>query len=411
MKNLYLVLLLISFTMLFQQVVQASALHKEDTLAAKYFAGFSTEQKMNDALNEVLKQKNFDAKDSAQLNVGWRLANKATDSLKWVKKQITDFKTKQNNYNTQQVEMLKSQNGAMLQVSKKIIATSNQSIKKLIAQRAKNKAIRKANNKSVDGFLSGLHYYNTKFSANSKSEDTLKVLHQIDLMNDSAKIYTTEYLAQVEQFNSTYDSLMQRTTSYQKHTDKGVDSLKKIIEKRKSNLQDSDFAIESQKKNWQLMQSNANQFLFLKGNFLIDTLMNQFNRIQQNHFKVIAIQKKILKQNKKMRRYKQENLSLIQGYLDVSNSMQTFLYRHNDLVRLYSSKCNHLKKELKSAVKISKRENEQLTKELNLAKQNKSIRSKSIATITSAELKIINTHLANCLKHNKAVQRAKQKIK
>ena len=138
--------------------------------------------------------------------------------------------------------------------------------------------------------------------------------------------------------------------------------------------------------------------------------MHQFKFIQQNHLKVIAIDKKILKQNKKLRRYKQENQSLIQGYLDVSNSMQTFLYRHNDFVRLCSSKCNRIKKELKNVTKISTNENKKLNAELLLAKQNKNIRSKSISLLTSAELKIINSHLADCLKRIKAVQRAKQKL-
>jgi hypothetical protein len=176
-------------------------------------------------------------------------------------------------------------------------------------------------------------------------------------------------------------------------------------------LQDSDLTIAAQKKNWQTTQSSTNQLLFLKNSFLIDTLFNQFKRIQQNHFKVIAIQKKILKQNKKLRRCKQESQSLIQGYLDVSNSMQTFLYRHNDLVRLCSSKCNHLKKELKNIVAVSQHENEQLNKEILMAKKNKSIRSKSMAAITSAESKILNQHIANCLKHLKMVESAKQKIK
>ncbi len=396
--------------MLANKSISAITIHQNDTLSLKYFAGFGAEQKMNTALNELLKQRKIESKDTLQLNIGLQLAQQATDSLKWSKKQIVGFKTEQSNYNVKYFEMLKSQNGAMLQVSKKIISLCKINIKKLNVQRQKNKTIRKANNKAVDGFLSGLKYYNTKFSANSKPEDTIKILHQIELMNDSVKIYTDEYLSQVTRFNASYDSLMQRTDNYQIITNKGNEALKKIIIARKLKIQDSDLTLESQKKNWQVQQSYTNQFLFLKGVFLTDTLLHQFKFIQQNHLKVIAIDKKILKQNKKLRRYKQENQSLIQGYLDVSNSMQTFLYRHNDFVRLCSSKCNRIKKELKNVTKISTNENKKLNAELLLAKQNKNIRSKSISLLTSAELKIINSHLADCLKRIKAVQRAKQKL-
>ena len=110
-----------------------------------------------------------------------------------------------------------------------------------------------------------------------------------------------------------------------------------------------------------------------------------------------------MKQNKKLRRYKEENQSLIQGYLDVSNSMQTFLYRHNDLVRLFSTKCNHLKKELKGVAKISAKENEQLNEELLLEKSNDKMRSKNISMLTSAETKIVNAHTAHCLKQMKVL--------
>ena len=410
MKNLLAYTLFICLVTLSQSDAWAFTSHHEDTLTTKYFAGFATEQKMNNALKDVLAQKDFQFKDSIPLNIGLRLANQANDSLKFAKKQIADFKIETNNYNTKHLEILRSQNSAMLQVSKKIISAANSNIKKLNDQRKKNKAIRKANDKAVDGFLAGLKYYDTKFSANAKPEDTLNILRRLDLMNDSVKIYTDEYLSQVKEFNSTYDSLMQHTNTYQTHTLKGISTLEKIIAIRKENVQNSDFTIETQKKNWQKFQSTNNQLLFFKNNFLTDTLLHQFKRIQQNHFKVIAIQKQILKQNKKLRRYKQENQSLIQGYLDVSNSMQTFLYRHNDLVRLCSSKCNHLKKELKNIVKVSQRENEQLNDEIIIAKANKSIRSKTVAALSSAENKIITAHSINCLKQIKAVQRAKEKL-
>jgi hypothetical protein len=277
-------------------------------------------------------------------------------------------------------------------------------------QKTANKQIRKANDKAVDGFLCGLHYYATKFSKNSKPEDTIGILHKIDLMNDSAKIYTNEYLQQVSFFNATYDSLMQRAKSYQSLTEKGIDETKKIISLRKENKIVNEEDLKNRKNDWQKFQSANNKLLFFKTDFLVDTLLHQFKRIQQNHFKVIAIQKKVLKQNKKLRRYKEENQSLIQGYLDVSNSMQTFLYRHNDLVRLFSSKCNHLKKELKGVAKISAKENEQLNEELLLEKLNDKMRSKNISMLTSAETKIVNAHAAHCLKQMKAAQKLKQKI-
>ena len=95
--------------MLANKSISAITIHQNDTLSLKYFAGFGAEQKMNTALNELLKQRKIESKDTLQLNIGLQLAQQATDSLKWSKKQIVGFKTEQSNYNVKYFEMLKSQ--------------------------------------------------------------------------------------------------------------------------------------------------------------------------------------------------------------------------------------------------------------------------------------------------------------
>ena len=214
----------------------------------------------------------------------------------------------------------------------------------------------------------------------------------------------------VKSFNDEYNNDLTKLEQYDDLTRKGVADLKQAYELRLNLIDGLDYPIQTLKAKFTKRQTNADGLLLDENVFLTDTLFKMFKQIQSAHLKVVNHQKKILKLVKKMRRYKEESTSQIQIYLDAMSGMETFVYRHKDFIRKFSSKCKLLNKQFSKRNVTNQLEAKHLLKEIELEKMLAKARGKMISKEISSYNKFCNTSSSACVKQIKNNNRLKTKL-
>ncbi|MEN9522221.1 MAG: hypothetical protein RL065_598, partial [Bacteroidota bacterium] len=373
-------------------------------------SGLKNQGKMNLMLADLKPIKELSATDTNQLNSISKYASNAIDSFNKMKPVLTEMKMELIKNNQLKTKILASDNGAFLAINKKIFSSINRTKKKMKLQRKTNKALMKSNDKNVDHFLSELKFYQTKYSKTAKAEDTLGIEQQIKVLKDSVKMFTEDYVSMTKIFNNEYDNELSKLEQYDDLTKKGINDLKQAYELRLNMIDDLDYPIQTLKAKFTKRQTNADGLLLDDNIFLTDTLFQMFKQIQSTHIKVVSNQKKILKLVKKMRRYKEESTSQIQIYLDAMSGMETFVYRHKDFIRKFSSKCKQLNKQFTKKTNSNQLEAKHLTKEIELEKMLAKARGKMISKEISSYNKFCKTSSSACLKQIKSNNRLKIKL-
>ena len=372
--------------------------------------GLMNQAKMNLLISELKPAKELTIADTFQLNVISKYAANAMDSFAMMKPLITEMKNELIKNNQLKTKIVSSDNGNLLATNKKIFSAANRTKKKMKLQRKTNKMLMKTNDKNVDHFLSELKFYQTKYSKTAKSEDTLGIEEKIKSLKDSVKILTEDYLSMVKSFNDEYENDLTKLEQYDDLTRKGVADLKQAYELRLNLIDDLDYPIQTLKAKFTKRQTNADGLLVDENVFLTDTMFKMFKQIQSTHLKVVNHQKKILKLVKKMRRYKEESTSQIQIYLDAMSGMETFVYRHKDFIRKFSSKCKLLNKQFNKRNATNQLEAKHLLKEIELEKMLAKARGKMISKEISSYNKFCKTSSSTCLKQIKNNNRLKTKL-
>jgi hypothetical protein len=372
--------------------------------------GLMNKAKMNLLAADLKPAKELTVADTNQLNLISKYGLNAIDSFNKMKPMLTEMKTELMKNNQLKTKIITSDNGALLSTNKKIFSSFNSTKKKMKLQRKTNKTLMKTNDKNVDHFLSELKFYQTKYSKTAKAEDTLGLEEKIGLLKDSVKYLTEDYLILVKAFNNEYDNDITKLDQYNDLTLKGINDLKQAYELRLSMIDDLDYPIQTLKAKFTKRQNNADGLLLNENVFLTDTLFKMFKQIQATHVKVVNNQKKILKLVKKMRRYKEESTAQIQIYLDAMSGMETFVYRHKDFIRKFSSKCKQLNKQFSKKSAANKLEAKHLSKEIELEKMLAKARGKMISKEITTYQKFCKTSSSACVKQIKSNNRLKQNL-
>jgi hypothetical protein len=365
--------------------------------------------KMNLLKEDLKADKELIAADTAALNEISKNAKFAADTFLLMKNKLGEMKNELMNNNKLKGKIISSENGELLSINKKIVSSINRTQKKLKTQSKANKLLMKQNDKNVDQFLSSLNFYKTTFSKNAKAEDTLGLEEKIDKLKDSVKIATDEYLKLTQSFNDLYDADITKLERYDELTKKGITDLKQAMDMRQQMVDDLDFPIQTLKTKFIKRQNMADELLLNGKIFFTDSLFKLFKQIQLQHIKVVNYQKHILKLDKKMRKYKAESTAQIQIYLDAMSGMETFVYRHKDFIRKFSSKGKLMNKQFKKRLTTNKQENKHLQSELQLEKMLNKARGRMILKQNTGYNKFCKSQASACLKQIKLDNRLKVK--
>jgi hypothetical protein len=368
------------------------------------------EAQMNVLKNELKSEKELTIADTFLLNEISKNAAMAADTFQLMKAQLTERKNELLKNNQLKLKIVMADNGGLMNANKKILSAAIRTQKKFKTQKSINKKLMKSNDKNVDHFLSELHFYQTKYSKTAKAEDTLGLEEKINELKDSVKISTEEYLTMAHGFNDLYDDIMKRMERYDDQTLKGITDCKTSIELREAMVDDLDYPIQTLKLKFLKRQNAADGLLLDDKIFLIDTLFKHFKQVQIQHLKVVNYQKKILKLVKKMRRYKTESMNQIQIYLNAMSELETFVYRHKDFIRKFTSKGKLINKQLKKRSVTNKKELEYLQSEIELEKMLNKARGRMISKENLGDTKYCRTKAGGCQKQIKNNIRLKIKL-